>query len=167
VKFAANDDGWDETTPVSVFLFLSVNGWVGSRDVYHFLISNGKSEAVVQKLLLILLVDGSHRTTLRDLLRLHGYQAVMAESDHDFLMRIQEEARPALLLMDFPTLGRKVDDFFDQKVLVDSIGSIPLLSVSGLTDFIERFTATTLLPDPTGVAFLLKLVETALSPGLE
>jgi hypothetical protein len=111
-------------------------------------------------------MDGSHRTTLRDLLLLHGYRAVLAESYHHILLRIQNEPKPLLLLMDFPTLGIEADDFFSQKILVDFIGSIPLLIVSGLTDFLER-SATTLLPDPVGVAFLLRLVEIGLSFDLD
>ena len=144
------------------YLFCGAIWQVDSRDVYLILNLRERIEDASAGLILIFLTDGSHRTTLRDLLHVHGYRAVMAESGEGFLYRIHADPRPVLLLMDFPTLGSEAEDFFAQKILVDYIDSIPLLTFSGLTEYIER-PATTLLPDSRGIAFLIKLIHSILS----
>lgn len=145
------------------FIICCMIWWVGSRDVYLFLSASESLDDASVGPILIYLTDGSYRTILRDLLNVHGYRVVMAESGDGFMDRLHVEPRPVLLLMDFPRLGTEDDDFFAQNILIEQIESIPMLIFTGLSDFIERPAITTLLPDPRGIAYLIKLVETVLS----
>jgi CheY-like chemotaxis protein len=136
---------------------------VDSRDVYLYLNADERLDDAGAGPILIFLTDGSRRTTLCDLLHVHGYPALTAESGDGFLERIHGEPRPALLLMDLPINEMTEGDFFAQDILIDYIGPIPLIVLSGLSDYIEQPVTTTLLPHPGGVAFLIKLVQTVLS----
>lgn len=113
------------------------------------------------KTLLIVEDEIDLRETLAEILRLHGFDPLTAESGAEALEILRQGQAPRMILLDLMMPDMSGWEFRDAQLRDPALASIPVVLVSGVSDLAEAAAttrATAFLSKPVDIEVLVRLV---------